>query len=251
MRIVVITTLHEPLNSIFWNSYLQANGPIPDVFFILPSRRHRPTWQSMIEPLFLFTPIEIIELFKIFSYNKSHSLFHLFPKSSFISVASVNKEPGLSLLQSTEPDVLVAIGAVEIFRAPVLAVPKLLAINIHNGRLPKYRGIFATFWEMYFCEPKGYVTIHEMIAKVDSGPILAEAVVPLNRGLLDALVKKKWIGGHLLAELLLRLREGELISKINRQDVQSGYFRWPSILHLIHFKLHNVKRYFGFSAYIN
>ena len=60
---------------------------------------------------------------------------------------SVNDPAYLDQVRELEPDVIMSVAAPEIFRAELLAVPKLGCVNIHSGRLPAYRGMMPTFWQ--------------------------------------------------------------------------------------------------------
>lgn len=48
-------------------------------------------------------------------------------------------------------------------------------LNIHNGPLPRYRGVSPINWALKNGERKHGVTIHEITTGVDSGPIVAQA----------------------------------------------------------------------------
>jgi len=47
-------------------------------------------------------------------------------------------------------------------------------LNIHNGPLPKYRGVSPINWALKNKEKEHGVTIHKIIAKVDAGPIVTQ-----------------------------------------------------------------------------
>jgi methionyl-tRNA formyltransferase len=119
---------------------------------------------------------------------------------------SVNAKAFLETLRQMEVDVVVSVAAPEVFRAPLLAVPKLGAINIHSGRLPQYRGMMPTFWQMLAGEPCATVTIHEMAEKLDAGGIIATLDFPIEaHDALDRVITgTKEAGARLMIETLLR-----------------------------------------------
>ena len=86
----------------------------------------------------------------------------------------------------------------------MLSVPRIAALNVLNSRLPAYRGVFGTFWEIHIRAPAGFVRVHTMAPKVDTGPILATAQVPLRYPLsfLLVMMSKKGAGGKLSTQLL-------------------------------------------------
>ncbi len=47
-------------------------------------------------------------------------------------------------------------------------------LNLHNGPLPKYRGVSPINWALKNNEPSHGVTIHEILAGVDNGPVVAQ-----------------------------------------------------------------------------
>jgi methionyl-tRNA formyltransferase len=53
-------------------------------------------------------------------------------------------------------------------------------INLHNGPLPRYRGVAPINWALKNGERSHGVTIHEMTAGVDAGPILAQVIYPID-----------------------------------------------------------------------
>lgn len=47
-------------------------------------------------------------------------------------------------------------------------------LNVHNGPLPRYRGVSPINWALKNGERKHGVTIHEITSGIDSGPIVAQ-----------------------------------------------------------------------------
>lgn len=67
---------------------------------------------------------------------------------------------------------------------PKLVPEKLLnaapCINTHWSLLPRYRGIHPTAWAILNGDEETGVTVHMMAGEFDTGPILAQARVPIN-----------------------------------------------------------------------
>ncbi len=53
-------------------------------------------------------------------------------------------------------------------------------INIHNGPLPRYRGVNPINWALKNGESEHGVTIHEITPGVDDGPILGQIMFPID-----------------------------------------------------------------------
>jgi methionyl-tRNA formyltransferase len=64
--------------------------------------------------------------------------------------------------------------------AELVALPRLGSINTHPAALPKYRGPNPVFWQMMNGESEVGMTIHRMDTEFDTGPILAQATMPID-----------------------------------------------------------------------
>jgi methionyl-tRNA formyltransferase len=53
-------------------------------------------------------------------------------------------------------------------------------LNCHPGLLPRYRGLWTTFWALANGERESGVTIHFMDERIDHGPIVHRKVFPLK-----------------------------------------------------------------------
>ena len=64
--------------------------------------------------------------------------------------------------------------------AELLSLPRLGSVNTHPAALPKYRGPNPVFWQMMNGEKEVGMTIHRMDSEFDTGPILAQATMPID-----------------------------------------------------------------------
>jgi len=53
-------------------------------------------------------------------------------------------------------------------------------LNLHNGKLPEYRGLHTMSWMIQKGEEFGYLTLHQVSSKVDAGAIVAELTFPIS-----------------------------------------------------------------------
>ncbi len=244
MRVVVATTAEDPWAGQFWCAYQEGRGIPPSAVIFLRPKRRRALTRAAVEAVLLFGLPDAARVWAM-ARQLRHDL-RRDPRSVFQGTArfrtldSLNTAEGRAVLGEEAPDLLISAGAPEIFKPAVLRIPRLGALNVHNGRLPRYRGLFGTFWESYFGEVWGYTTIHAMAAKVDAGDVLVQAGVPLGRSLYSALVEKKAQGGRLLAWLTRHAAEsGRLPAPRPGDDgIAEGYFGWPSFGDLIRYRLH-------------
>jgi methionyl-tRNA formyltransferase len=144
-------------------------------------------------------------------------------------LASINDEAYLRTLGERNVDVLLSVSAPEIFRAAALrATPH--AINIHNGKLPFYRGMMPTFWALLHDEPEVTITVHTMVEKLDAGMVLAEYKVPIAPAdsQFDLSVRAKQVAGREVAQLLARLDTPEWPVATSVDMSQKRYFKFPT-----------------------
>lgn len=67
----------------------------------------------------------------------------------------------------------------QIFGRPLLGALER-AVNFHPGRLPAYRGLAPTAWEVYRGEPHAGLSFHLMTAGIDEGPVVVEGAIPVS-----------------------------------------------------------------------
>ena len=117
------------------------------------------------------------------------------------------------VLEKTEADVCVVAAFGQIIPASILHMKKYGCINVHASLLPKYRGAAPIQWSVIDGEKESGVTIMQMDEGLDTGDMLAKAIVPLDEketggSLFDKLSEA---GGRLCVETLAKLEKGEII----------------------------------------
>lgn len=146
----------------------------------------------------------------------------------FLDTASVNDPAYLERLRALDLDVIVSVAAPEIFKPPILEIPRLGCVNIHSGRLPVYRGMMPVFWQMQKGEPHVTISIHEMVPALDAGPVLGTAEVPIAErdSLHRVMVEAKHVGARLMIDVLRTLAAGTAQPQPVDMDGAS-YFSFP------------------------
>lgn len=99
------------------------------------------------------------------------------PSGRLTRVPSVNSPECIALLQSLQPDVVVVNGT-RIISKKVLAAVPCPFLNTHAGITPLYRGVHGGFWALANGDPAHCgVSVHVVDAGIDTGSILAQAVI--------------------------------------------------------------------------
>src|SRR5260370_2187959 len=86
----------------------------------------------------------------------------------------------LSSVDGRTFDYLFSIANLSIIPTRILSLPRLGAINFHDGPLPRYAGLHATTWAILNQETSHGVTWHEMREVVDTGAILQQCTFALT-----------------------------------------------------------------------
>ena len=122
------------------------------------------------------------------------------------------------------PDVCIVAAYGKILPEWMLSIPRLGCINVHASLLPKYRGAAPINWAIANGERETGVTIMQMDAGLDTGPMLAcrgieiaedETAVELSARLAES-------GAGLLSETLRRLELGE-VRPVSQDNSEATY----------------------------
>lgn len=193
---------------------------------------HEPLQKTVRRMLRFYRPLEVFRLGLRFIYAKvcARSIETLAVSMGIPLVAtqSVNQPEYIEQVRALTPDVIVSVAAPEVFQLQLLALPPVGCINIHSGRLPMYRGMMPTFWQMLRGEQAITITVHRMVEKLDAGDILATQAFPIRTSdSLDRVIKgTKREGARLLLRVLCDLREGKAEARPLAME-QSEYFSFP------------------------
>jgi methionyl-tRNA formyltransferase len=141
---------------------------------------------------------------------------------------SVNDAAYVHRVRQLSPDVIVSVAAPEIFGEDLLASARLRCINLHSGRLPKYRGMMPTFWQLLRRERQVTVTVHEMVPRLDAGAVLGTVEHPIraNDRLSRLMIEGKREGARLLIRVLRKLEAGSE-SRRELEMAHASYFPFP------------------------
>lgn len=92
----------------------------------------------------------------------------------------INSVQAVDFLKSFEPDIFVVAAYGQILSSEVLAVPKILALNLHASLLPKYRGAAPINWAIIKGEEITGVTAMKMVEEMDAGPLILQKSLQIS-----------------------------------------------------------------------
>jgi methionyl-tRNA formyltransferase len=145
-----------------------------------------------------------------------------------LETESVNDAAYVDMVQRLEVDVIASIAAAEIFEEPLLFAPRRGCVNLHSGKLPQFRGMMPSFWQMLKGEACATVTVHRMAPRLDAGNVLAtqDYAIRPDDSLASVMTANKVVGARLMMRVLSELahasNEGEPLDM-----AQASYYSFP------------------------
>ena len=92
----------------------------------------------------------------------------------------INDEHSRMSLAALHPDAVVMASFDQIVGHRALEIPMHGWLNVHPSLLPAYRGPEPVYWALAEGARETGITLHRAVARVDAGPILAQATVPIR-----------------------------------------------------------------------
>jgi len=137
--------------------------------------------------------------------------------------AELNLPATRAVLDKQAADALI-VSAAPILKPEIYSAASRAAINLHRGISPAYRGESTLFWALYNRDYANLgVTIHELDPGIDSGPIVAQARLPVTSrdGEAELLAAAARKSAELLVDYLHRLEQNP--SEKPRLEFPTGY----------------------------
>jgi methionyl-tRNA formyltransferase len=142
-----------------------------------------------------------------------------------MQTASFRSAGALAELADFKPDVIIVCAFGQILPQSLLDIPPYQCINVHFSLLPRHRGASPVAAAILAGDDFTGVSIQLVRKKLDTGPVLAAAAVPIfpadNTGTLTE--KLSVIGAHLLQEALTGWWRGEITPR-PQGEAGASYF---------------------------
>jgi methionyl-tRNA formyltransferase len=192
-NIVLLGRLDRP-TAILYNS-LCADGLTPFRVIVEDGEPRLKFLKRRIERLGLVKVVgqiafrcTVVPWLKMSSRQRVRQIAHRFaldsspiPPASLTTLESVNSPECVTILRELRPDVIVVSGTRIISDKVLSAIPAKF-INMHAGMTPMYRGSHGGYWSLVQGDRDGCgVTVHQVDAGVDTGPILGQTGVSPQR----------------------------------------------------------------------
>src|SRR5262249_10315957 len=146
-----------------------------------------------------------------------------------VEVGDVNASAFLERLRELDVNLIVSLNCPQRLKAPLLSLPALGCINVHFGKLPKYRGILPIFYGLLNGDSSFGVTVHLMDEKLDNGDILAQRDVAIRPGdTLETLYPQGFAAASaLLDQVFAAFDRGQVVRRPNPAS-EMTYYTYPT-----------------------
>ena len=145
----------------------------------------------------------------------------------FLATCDVHAPDALAFVRAQGSDLGLVYGT-GILKPALFELPRLGSINIHQRKVPDYRGGGPIgLWELLDDQPEIGVTVHRVVQEVDAGAVLDTETIPIQEfDTLDSLGLKAQVVGHdLLVRTVRRFAKGTVVEQ--PQPSAGRVFRTP------------------------
>ena len=129
-----------------------------------------------------------------------------------VRLDDINSHQSEEFLRSKNCDVFILGGYGQILKKNIIAIPKIICLNLHAGRLPEYRGSSPLNWVLINGEKEFTLSVIKVDNGVDSGPVVYETSHPIaaNDTIADLHRIANEVFPGMLVEALRRVEQGRL-----------------------------------------
>ncbi|MDD5689201.1 MAG: methionyl-tRNA formyltransferase [Caldisericia bacterium] len=146
--------------------------------------------------------------------------------NKILTPSNLKDKDFLNEIANLKPDLLVTASYGKILPKDLLTIPKYASINIHPSLLPLYPGAEPIFWQIMRGEKESGVTIFEMNSKIDSGEIILQESIQIDKAdnYEDVLKKLTELSVKLLDKLLNLIEESKPLPKVKQQNESKVFY---------------------------
>ena len=138
------------------------------------------------------------------------------------------KDPAFAeVIRAEEVDLLLNVHSLFVIKPEIVSAPRWGSFNLHPGPLPRYAGLNAPSWAIYRGERSHGVTLHRMLAGIDTGTIAYQRLFEIEESDTGFSVSAKCIkfGMELIRKLLETAAENpEAIPAVEQDLDRREYF---------------------------
>ena len=140
----------------------------------------------------------------------SHFFSNIKTESEIIEAKDINNDEFILRLEKLNPDIFLVAGFSIILSSKLLSIPKIASLNLHAGKLPKYRGGSPLNWQLINGEIKAGLSLIILDKGIDTGNILVqdEFTILDNDDIKDLHSKANSLFPELTLKALNKIKKG-------------------------------------------
>jgi methionyl-tRNA formyltransferase len=243
---IVVLTADEPLYlTEFFAPLLASRSAQVRAIFLVPPlyskdshwtmlRRYRRAfgWWNLLVLAQRVAAVKLRERFAGGSGGaRSHSLRRLARHYGVpcAGIGDVNAPEFLARLRELGTDLIVSVSCPQIFRRPLIALPRRGCLNVHGAILPAYRGIAPSFWMMANGERQAGVTVFLVNEDIDAGDVVVQETFPIlpDETLEQFIVRSRALHAEALLRAIAIVENGPVQAwPLSREG--SSYYGYPT-----------------------
>jgi len=239
---VVILTVDDPLYlPSFHERVLSERSDVAAVFVVPPLYRNQTPRDAALRYLRTFGVRATLSLAGRLALAKCRrrSVAGVARRHGVLceDVADVNDEAFLERLRSLDTDLIVSVSCPQLFKRPLIELPRRGCLNIHGAILPEYRGVLPSFWMLANDEARAGVSIFFVDERIDGGELCGQRTFPIqeNESLHSLVRRSKAEAADLLLEVLRTIDDGTVAR--TALDLGAGsYYSWPDRAAVLRFR---------------
>ena len=122
---------------------------------------------------------------------------------------NINKQESVEFLKKLDADISVVVAFGQILSKSILAIPKIISLNLHASLLPKYRGAAPIRQAIINGERQTGLTIIKLVEELDAGPIILQKRIDIEDydNAISLEEKLSDLGGNLIIQALDLIRD--------------------------------------------
>lgn len=183
-------------------------------------------WKMLREASFIFCASRAIEMVtdrggSLKDYARAEGI-------PTFETSDINGPDALAKIRAFEPDLIVSLYTMHIYKAEIINIPRLGAIQAHPSILPDYRGLEVFFWAMANDESEIGVSAFKLSPRIDYGLVANDIRLPLRKP--DGMRRVYSIITEAAADLLIKtIRQIHDGTVVYREPQGKGrYFGMPT-----------------------
>ncbi len=141
---------------------------------------------------------------------------------------NINDPSFLQKCRQSSPDLILSISPTQIFKEELIGLPRFGCINIHTASLPKYRGLYPTYWAMASGENEIGISVHYIEKGIDTGKVIIQDKIEIpSATTMDYMLKQtKLKAADLLLDVVRQIDNGTV--EAFYPEGKGSYFSFPT-----------------------